>query len=36
MRMPSGQFMRDMGVASIVAGFVLLALAELTRRFRRR
>lgn len=33
MRMPNQRFLRDMGMASIVAGFVLLGLAELTKRF---
>lgn len=34
--MPSPRFMRDMGVASIVAGFVLLGFAAVQSKFGRR
>lgn len=34
--MPSAKFLQDMGVASIVAGIILLGLAALVRRIGRR
>lgn len=35
-RMPTPRFLWDMGLASVVAGFVLLGLAEILRRWRRK